>query len=116
MNWSSYIAAYLSNRWEVPALLRDWHEDTMNFLRHDAPKIVLVVIVSFVLIRLLRAITRRTASLQAKRLPSGLRAQQVRTLASVINSVGVFAIIFVGALMVLAQDRKSTRLNSSHVA
>jgi small conductance mechanosensitive channel len=103
MNRSSFIAAYLANKWEVPALLRDWHEDTMNFLRHDAPKIVLVVIVSFVLIRLLRAITRRTASLQAKRLPSGLRAQQVRTLASVINSVGVFAIIFVGALMVLAQ-------------
>ncbi|PYX36882.1 MAG: mechanosensitive ion channel family protein [Acidobacteria bacterium] len=103
MNRSSFIAAYLANKWEVPALLRDWHEDTMNFLRHDAPKILLVVIVSFVLIRLLRAITRRTASLQAKRLPSGLRAQQVRTLASVINSVGVFAIIFVGALMVLAQ-------------
>src|SRR5437899_12419737 len=75
----------------------------MNLLRHDAPTIVLVVIVSFVLIRLLRAITRRTASLQSKRLPSGLRAQQVRTLASVINSVGVFAIIFVATLTVLAQ-------------
>src|SRR5216683_2996703 len=103
MNWSSFIAVYLANKWEAPALLRDWQEDTMNFLRHDAPKIVLVVIVSLVLIRLLRAITRKTASLQAKRLPPGFRAQQVRTLASVLNSIGVFVIVFVAALMVLAQ-------------
>jgi hypothetical protein len=42
-----------------PALLRDWREDTMNFLRHDAPKIVLVLIASYLLTRLLRAIARK---------------------------------------------------------
>ncbi|MBZ5721567.1 MAG: mechanosensitive ion channel family protein [Acidobacteriia bacterium] len=83
---------------DLTGLLREWREDTMQFLRHDAPKIVLVVVVSFLLIRLLRAITGRVAALQAKRLPSGMRTQQVRTLASVITSVGIF-VIFLGALL-----------------
>jgi len=103
MSSNSFILAQVRSNCNVVALLRDWQEDTMNFLRHDAPKIVLVMIVSLVLIRLLRAITRKTASLQAKRLPPGFRAQQVRTLASVLNSIGVFVIVFVAALMVLAQ-------------
>jgi small conductance mechanosensitive channel len=83
---------------DLPGLFRDWREDAMLFLRHDAPKILLVVLVSFLLIRLLRAITGKIAALQAKRLPSGMRTQQVRTLASVITSVGIF-VILLGALL-----------------
>jgi moderate conductance mechanosensitive channel len=86
---------------DLPELLRDWREDAMQFLRHDAPKIVLVVLVSFLLIRLLRAITGKVAALQAKRLPSGMRTQQVRTLASVITSVGIFVILFWALLQTL---------------
>ena len=82
-------------------LLRGWGEDARTFLRHDVPKIVLVTVVSFVLIRLLRLITSKVAALQARKLPSGMRAQQVRTLASVITSIGVFIILFVAALEVL---------------
>ena len=84
-------------------LLRDWREDTMTFLRHDVPKIVLVVVGALVLVRLLRQITSKVAALNTGRLGPGLSAQQVRTLASVITSVGVFVIFFVAALMVLAQ-------------
>jgi moderate conductance mechanosensitive channel len=84
-------------------LWRDWREDTMTFLRHDVPKIVLVVVGALVLVRLLRQITSKVAALHTGRLGPGLRAQQVRTLASVITSVGVFVIFFVAALMVLAQ-------------
>lgn len=79
-------------------LLRDWREDTMTFLRHDVPKLVLVVIGAFLLVRVLRAITRRVAGLEAHRLPPGIRTQQVRTLAAVITSVGVFIIAFVAIL------------------
>lgn len=90
-----------SQHWDPPSLLRDWREDTMTFLRHDVPKIVLVIVVSVVMMRLLRLITAKAAALQARKLPSGVRAQQVRTLASVITSVGVFVIAFVAALEVL---------------
>ena len=85
----------------LPELLRGWGDDTMAFLRHDLPKIVLVIVVAFVLARLLRLITGKVASLQARRLPSGVRAKQVRTLASVITSIGVFIIAFVAALEIL---------------
>jgi small conductance mechanosensitive channel len=86
----------------LPTLLRDWREDTMAFLRHDAPKIALVVLASFVLIRLLRLITGKVTALQRRRLPPGIRAQQIRTLASVITSIGIFVIVFVAALEVLS--------------
>src|SRR5581483_10072562 len=82
-------------------LLRDWREDTMNFLRHDVPKIVLVVIGALVLIRILRAITKGMTSVRSRNLAPGIRDQQIRTLAGVINSIGTFVILFVGALEVL---------------
>ena len=86
----------------LPALLRDWREDTMNFMRHEAPKIVLVLIGAYILTRILRTIARKSADLHTRKLPSGVRLQQVRTVASVITSVGVFVIFFVAALEVLS--------------
>src|SRR5207244_216191 len=86
----------------LPALLRDWREDTMNFLRHDAPKIVLVLIASYVLTRLLRAIARKSADVHVRKLPPGVSVQQFRTVTSVITSVGVFVISFVAALEILS--------------
>lgn len=95
------LSAMIPEANNLPELLRDWREDTMTFLRHDAPKIVLVTAASFVLIRILRLITNKAAALQTRKSSSGLRAQQVRTLASVINSVGVFVILFWALLQTL---------------
>jgi small conductance mechanosensitive channel len=86
----------------LPALLRDWREDTMNFLRHDAPKIVLVLIGAYILTKILRVISRKSAELHIRKLPSGVSVQQFRTVTSVITSVGVFVIFFVAALEVLS--------------
>jgi moderate conductance mechanosensitive channel len=85
----------------LPALLHDWREDTMNFLRHDMPKIVFVVLAACVLTRIIRAIARKTADLQVRKLPP-VRVQQVRTVASVITSISVFVIFFIAALEVLS--------------
>src|SRR5260370_35697905 len=86
----------------VRALLRDWGEDTMTFLRHDAPKILLVLLVAYLLTRMARAVARKTADLHVRKLPSGVRVQQVRTVASVVTSIAVFVIFFVAALEVLS--------------
>jgi small-conductance mechanosensitive channel len=82
----------------LPALLRDWRQDTMEFVHHSLPKLVVIVAGAFLLSRAWRAIVRRIATLQEKKLPPGLREQQVRTVASVITSVGVFVILF-GAIL-----------------
>jgi moderate conductance mechanosensitive channel len=87
----------------LPDLLRDWREDGMNFLRHDAPKIVFIIIGAYVLIRVLRVIARKSADLHMRKLPPGMRVQQVKTVASVLTSIGVFVISFVAFLMVLGQ-------------
>jgi moderate conductance mechanosensitive channel len=86
---------------DLPELLRGWRDDAMAFLRHDLPKIVLVVVVAFVLARVLRFVTNKIASLQSHKLRRGISVKQVRTLASVITSIGVFIIVFVAALEVL---------------
>jgi small conductance mechanosensitive channel len=86
----------------LPALLRDWREDTMAFLRHDAPKIILVLIAAYVLTKVLRTIARKSADLHIRKLPPGVRVQQVRTVASVLTSVGVFVIFFIAVLEILS--------------
>jgi moderate conductance mechanosensitive channel len=96
MGLSLHLAAFETEN--LPALFRDWRQDTLGFLHHSLPKLIVIVAGAFVLMRVWRAIVRRIASLQEKKLPPGLRAQQVRTVASVITSVGVFVILF-GAIL-----------------
>ena len=86
----------------LPALLSDWREDTMVFLRHDAPKIVFVLILAYVLARIARTAANKTADLHVRKLPSGVRVQQVRTVAGAVASVIIFIIVFVAALEVLS--------------
>src|SRR6266404_9675873 len=101
------MANWLLNTIALPArenfrvLLRDWEDDAMNFLRHDLPKIVLVVLLAFVVTRLIRAIGRKSADLHIRRLPPGVSVQQVRTVASVLTGISVFVVFFVAVLEVL---------------
>ena len=83
-------------------LFHDWRQDSLVFVRHDLPKIVLFILISVVLIRILRLITRKIASLHSHHITAGLRTQQVRTLAGVINGVGTAVILFVCLLEVLS--------------
>ncbi len=83
-------------------ILSSWSDDTFDFIRHQVPRFVAVLILSFILTRLLKVATRHLSGLSKREaLPSALRAQQIRTLASVIYSVGVFMIIFLAALQIL---------------
>lgn len=96
MGFSLHLTAFETEN--LPVLFRDWRQDMLGFLHHSLPKLVVIVAGAFVLMRVWRAVVHRIASLQEKKLPPGLRAQQVRTVASVITSVGVFVILF-GAIL-----------------
>lgn len=83
-------------------LLDGWGEDAVSFLRHDVPKIVGVLIISAIILMLVRGLRNRLIHhSQRGDLPSGLRAQQLRTLASVIYSVGVFVVVFFAVMEIL---------------
>jgi moderate conductance mechanosensitive channel len=83
-------------------ILDSWGDDTFDFVRHQVPRLIAVLIIAFILTRLLKAAARHISDLSGKeRLPSALRTQQIRTISSVIYSVGVFIILFVAALQIL---------------
>jgi len=80
----------------------DWKTDWETFLRKDVPKILVVLVVAIILVRLVKLTTARLAQLSRREmLPTALRAQQLRTLASVLNSVGMAVIVFLAAMQLL---------------
>src|SRR5580700_5555303 len=79
-----------------------WHTDALEFLRTDAPRIVVILLIAFLLVRLLHLLTHRLAAFsRSGETTSGVRAQQLHTLTSVINSVGKFVILFLASMQVL---------------
>lgn len=103
---------------KITSILQDWREDWSHFLRHDLPRIVLLIVAAFLIIRILRSITSRIAALRLRRLPSGIRVQQIQTMAEVINSVGTFVIFFFAVYWILTimQVRVEPLLASAGIA
>lgn len=84
------------------SLWDQWSDDAYDFIRHDLPKILAVLILAFLLTRILKLITRRLSHFsKTGSLPSGVRAQQIRTLSGVLYSMGVFIIAFLAAMQIL---------------
>lgn len=80
----------------------DWSEDLSHFLRQDVPKIVTVLVEAAILLLVLRLITRKlSAYARRDTLPSHIRAQQLRTVASLANSAGSAVILFVALMQCL---------------
>lgn len=90
---------------KLQAILQDWRADWYNFFRHTVPKIAVVLVLAFILIWILKAITHRLERIaQRKDLPVPIdphRALQLRTLAAVVYSVGVVVILFLAAMQIL---------------
>ena len=83
-------------------VIDDWGDDAFDFVRHQVPRIFAVLIIAFILTRLLKLVSRHLGELSSRQdLPSSVRSQQLRTLSSVIYSVGVFVIIFIAAMQIL---------------
>jgi small conductance mechanosensitive channel len=84
-------------------VIDDWGDDAFEFVRRQVPKIVAVLIIAFILSRLLKLITRHLTELSHRQdLPSSVRSQQLRTLSSVTYSIGIFVILFIASMQVLA--------------
>lgn len=83
-------------------LLHDWQGDLVRFTRYDAPKLIAILLLAFILIRALTLITRKVTDLSRRSAPGGaIRTQQISTVAGAIRSVGVFTVVFVAALELL---------------
>lgn len=78
----------------------DWHDDLVYWLRHGLPRIVVILVVAALLTRLVVLLTNKLEKF-SKRDELAARSQQLRTLAAVIQSVGVFIIYFFALLQIL---------------
>jgi len=80
----------------------NWSDDLFDFARRDLPRILAIMIVTLVLWRILRVITRRIERLSHSGVVAGaMRAQQLRTVSSVAYSVGVAVLAFLAVMQSL---------------
>jgi small-conductance mechanosensitive channel len=85
-------------------LIDRWRLDALEFLHLHAPKVAVILIEAAVLIWLIGVISRRLKKFgESKALPSGIRAQQLKTLSGIVYSAGVFIIIFNALLQILPE-------------
>jgi moderate conductance mechanosensitive channel len=83
-------------------ILHEWHTYLVEWTRDRTPKLVIILVLSFVFIRVLGLITRKLVALSERRPAQGaLRPQQVRTVVGMIRSVGVFLIAFFAGMWLL---------------
>jgi moderate conductance mechanosensitive channel len=82
-------------------LLDQYGDDLFDFLHTKAPKILGVLILAVILLVLIRIVRNRLLHFSERAAMAGLRAQQIRTLSSVIYSVGVFLVAFFALMEIL---------------
>src|SRR6185312_11038597 len=81
---------------------QQWHNYLVEWTRDKAPKLAVILVLAFIFVRLLGIITNKVVALAEKTSNRGaLRAQQVKTVAGVIHSAGVFLIVFFAFMQVL---------------
>jgi len=98
-----FLALVVPQAANMRELLLAWRGDAMEFLHQHAPRIALILILAFLGLRLFKIIVQKMVAFQNKRPLQAVRASQIQTLAGVINSIGVFLIVFVSGLEVLQE-------------
>jgi moderate conductance mechanosensitive channel len=84
------------------SIWHQWHDYLVGWVRDSAPKLLVILVLAFIFVRLLNVASRKIISATEKSPAHGpVRGQQVRTLAGVIRSVGVFLIVFLTGTYVL---------------
>jgi small conductance mechanosensitive channel len=83
-------------------LAQDWLTNLQDFLHHDLPKLVFVLIFTWALIWLVNLLTRRMVKIAESRTDRGLaRASQIKTVASVLRATAIGIVGFLAALQIL---------------
>ena len=83
-------------------VLDEWITDTQEFVRTKLPHLVLVAFIAFVLMRILRLITGRMIRLAEHHGVGQARLSQVRTLAGVVRTTGIAAILVIVSMVFLS--------------
>jgi small conductance mechanosensitive channel len=77
-----------------------WHTDMVDFVRHDAPKIVFILVLAFILQRIVAFFVHRMLRI-ADRYAGTQRASQLRTMAAILRATCYGLIGFIALLQIL---------------
>jgi len=83
-------------------ILNQWSSETQTFIRDKVPHLIGVALVAFLLIQLLRVITRRMTRVAERHALGSERMGEVKTLAGVIHATGLAVIGVITGLQFLA--------------
>ena len=80
---------------------RSWHTDIIDFVRHDALKIVIILLLAFALQRIVAFFVHRMRRLADSYVGNSQRASQLRTMAAILRATCYGLIGFIALLQIL---------------
>lgn len=83
-------------------LAKDWHEDIINFVRTDLPRLITILILAAILQRIVVFFVNRMRRLADRQVGKPQRASQLRTMAAVVRATSYSLIGFILLLHVLS--------------
>jgi small-conductance mechanosensitive channel len=85
------------------AVVRGWHTDLLGFVRNELPKLIVILVLAFIVMRVVLffvARMRRLADRQAAAAPQ--RASQLRTVAGILRATAFSIVLFLVLLHILS--------------
>ncbi len=83
------------------ALGQQWHADVIDFVRHDAPKILVILLIAFILQRVVSLFVNRLRHIANTYVDAPQRASQLRTIAAILRATLYGIIGFLTLLQIL---------------
>jgi small-conductance mechanosensitive channel len=83
-------------------LARDWHNDVINFVSKDLPRLVFILVLAFVLQRIVLFFVNRMRLRADRQVGNAQRAAQLRTVAAIVRATSYSLIGFIVLLHVLS--------------
>jgi small-conductance mechanosensitive channel len=83
-------------------VIRDWHHDSLAFVQNDLPKMIVILIIAFVLIRVVNFFVNRMRRLADRQADNFQRSSEIRTVAGILRATAYGIIGFIVLLHVLS--------------
>jgi len=80
----------------------DWHNDVFDFVQRDLPKILVMLVLAFVLLRIVQFFVNRMLRLADRQVANSQRASQLRTMAAILRATAYAVIGFIVLLHILS--------------
>jgi len=86
----------------LPALERGWHNNVLDFVQDDLPKILIMLVLAFILLRIVQFFVNRMLRLADRQVANSQRASQLRTMAAILRATAYAVIGFIVLLHILS--------------